>query len=87
MQAWYNGFPPGADGQIKIGGFRNELFGQVNHRAVGHMNLKMPKERSGQPLVHQDASMLRVIDEFDHIESAVAPFNQMRLCAAAHFPD
>jgi hypothetical protein len=31
--------------------------------------------------------MLGIIPEFDHVEMAVAAFEQMRLRAAAHLPD
>jgi hypothetical protein len=49
------------------------------------MNLEVPEERSGKPLVDKDAPMLGVVDEFDHVESAVVRLNEMSLGASPHF--
>jgi hypothetical protein len=51
------------------------------------VNLKVPQKGRCKPLVYKNSAMLRVIDKFDDIESAVACFEQVRLSAPSHFPD
>jgi len=41
----------------------------------------------GQPLVHQNAPVLRIIFELHDIETAVVCFNKMGLGAATHLPE
>jgi hypothetical protein len=51
------------------------------------VNLEVFQPSRREPLVHQDAPMLRVVRELYNIQVAVIPFDQMRLSTTPHFAD
>jgi hypothetical protein len=53
----------------------------------GRGNLQVAQEDTGDPFVDQDAPVLRVIAELHDVEMAVLGLYEVRLRAAAHFPN
>jgi hypothetical protein len=51
------------------------------------VDLQVSQESAGQPLVYQDASMLRIIRELDNVERSIFGFHKMGLRPASHFSD
>jgi hypothetical protein len=49
--------------------------------------LQIIQENGSDPFIDQNATVLRIIPKFDHVEMAVVAFEQMRLRAAAHLSD
>jgi hypothetical protein len=49
------------------------------------MDLKVAQKCASEPFIDQNAPMLRVVDELDHIEASVVALQQVSLCATPHF--
>lgn len=76
-----------ADREIHVGAFGDELRREFDERSFGHVDLQITKKGAGQPLVHQNAAMLRVIKELYNVECAVFGFDQMGLRSPPHLAD
>ncbi len=57
----------------------------MNERGLRNVDLQIAKKGVGQPLVYQNAAVLRVVSELDHIVFAVFARDQVRLRSSAHF--
>jgi hypothetical protein len=70
---------------VRVGG--QEIRRQVDGGNWWCVDLEVAKEDAGDPLVDQDAAVLRIIAEFDDVEVAVLSLNEVGLRAAAHLAD
>ena len=70
---------------LRIGG--EELLRDANQRRRRSGNLKILKQRGREQLIHQNAAVLRVIAELDHVPMAVVRLQQVGLGASSHFSD
>ena len=70
---------------IRIG--LQELRAQVDESNFGHGDMKELQKSGGNPFVHQNPPVLRVIDKLDDVESPIIALQQVRLGAAAHLAD
>src|SRR5271165_1691437 len=64
-----------------------KLRGQIDDLDRRRRDVQIAQERRRQPLVHQDAAVLRVVAEFYNVKVPVVALKQMRLGSATHFSD
>jgi hypothetical protein len=75
----------GAHQEIEFGAARNELGCQFNKDGIGYVNLQISQEFAREPLVDQDPSVLRIINELNYVKCSVFAFYQVRLGPSSHF--
>src|SRR6185437_1874784 len=64
-----------------------KLRGQGNDLLFRSGDLQMGKNLTGNPLIDENSSVLRVILEFDDVAVAIVGFQKVRLRATPHLPD
>jgi hypothetical protein len=64
-----------------------EFTAQVYDRRGRRRNLQIIQKDGRDPLVHQNAAVLRIIAELHDVKVPVVALQQVRLRPTAHFPD
>jgi hypothetical protein len=84
--------PPGADGivvgtelEVHVGVGLQKFAAHVHNGRAWTGDLQVTKELGADPFIDQNTAMLRIVDEFHYIETAVVALKKMGLGSAAHF--
>jgi hypothetical protein len=63
-----------------------KIPGHPHHGRLRAGQAQVAEKYGGNPFIHQDAPVLRIVAEFDDVKSAVGSFQKVGLRSAAHLP-
>ena len=67
--------------------FLNKSPGNANHRHSRSRNAQIVEKCCCDPLIRQNAAMLRIVQKLDYVKVAVCRLHKVRLCSATHLAD
>src|SRR5579863_515378 len=84
MPARFNRRVPRAELEVRLRVFGQKFRRDADQRRFRRRNSQVIEECRGHPLIHQDAAMLRIVEEFYDVVASVGGLQEMRLRSAAH---